>query len=102
MMQKRYFLVLFAALLLLIGSLPGTVQAEEISANVVQRSLSTADHSRFQELDRQFVSGPEVTKACLKCHNLAASQFHDTIHWTWNGQKTDKKSEGKVKTLNNF
>ena len=101
-MQKRYLMVLFAALLALIGSLPGTVPAEEISANVVLTSLSTADHSRFQELDRKFVSGPDVTKACLKCHNLAASQFHDTIHWTWNGRKTDNKGEGKVKTLNNF
>jgi len=101
-MQKRYFVVLFVGLLGLFGGLLATVPAQEISTKVVQKSLSTADHSHFQELDRQFVSGPEVTKACLKCHNLAASQFHDTIHWTWNGRKTDKKSEGKVKTLNNF
>ncbi len=101
-MQKRYFMMLFAALLVLTGSWPGTAPAQEISTNIVQKSQSTADHSRFKELDRQFASGPEVTKACLKCHNLAASQFHDTIHWTWNGRKTDKKSEGKVKTLNNF
>ncbi len=26
---------------------------------------STADHSKFKELDRDFASGPEVTKACL-------------------------------------
>ena len=102
MMQKRYFIMLFAAVLALAVSVPVTAPAEVISANVVQLSRSTADHSRFQELDRKFVSGPEVTKACLKCHNLAASQFHDTIHWTWNGRKTDKKSEGKGKTLNNF
>jgi len=101
-MQKRYFVVLFVGLFVLFGGLLGTVQAQKFSTNVVQKSLSTADHSLFQELDRQFVSGPEVTKACLKCHNLAASQFHDTIHWTWNGRATDEKSEGKVKTLNNF
>ena len=101
-MQKRYFVVLFVGLFVLFGGLLETVPAQAVSTDVVQKSLSTADHSRFQELDRQFATGPEVTKACLKCHNLAASQFHDTIHWTWNGRKTDKKSEGKVKTLNNF
>lgn len=101
-MKKRYFMGLFVFFLLLAGGFIEIVPAQEIPVMGVQGSLSTADHSRFKELDRQFVSGPDVTQACLKCHNLAASQFHDTIHWTWNGRKTDKKSEGKVKTLNNF
>ncbi len=101
-MQKSNFIMVFIGLLLLASSFAEAAPAQKVSVNDGLKSLSTADHSRFQELDRQFVSGPEVTKACLKCHNLAASQFHDTIHWTWNGRKTDKKSEGKVKTLNNF
>ena len=101
-MRKQYFIGLFICLLLLAGGLLETVPAQEKPKKVVSESLSTADHSHFQELDRQFASGPEVTKACLKCHNLAALQFHDTIHWTWAGRKTDKKDEGKVKTLNNF
>ena len=43
----------------------------------------TADHSRHEILRKPFQSGPEVTQACLSCHNEAAEQFHDTIHWTW-------------------
>ncbi|WP_197538722.1 tetrathionate reductase family octaheme c-type cytochrome [Azoarcus sp. KH32C] len=30
---------------------------------------STADHAKFKELQQQFASSPEVTKACLVCHD---------------------------------
>ena len=41
----------------------------------------TADHSKFEALQKEFTSGPEVTRACLSCHNEAAEQFQKTIHW---------------------
>ncbi|ACL02789.1 OhcA (octaheme, c-type cytochrome) [Desulfatibacillum aliphaticivorans] len=44
---------------------------------------NTADHSKFEVLQKEFKSGPEVTKACLSCHNEAAEQFQKTIHWKW-------------------
>ena len=43
-------------------------------------STSTADHSKFKELQRPFASGPEVTKACLSCHTEAAKQVMRTKH----------------------
>lgn len=48
----------------------------------------TADHSKFPELDftpekQKTLKPEEVTQACLGCHNQAALQFHQTIHWTW-------------------
>ena len=46
-------------------------------------ATSTADHSKFKELQNSFDSGPEVTKACIKCHTEAAKQIHKTKHWTW-------------------
>lgn len=64
---------------------------------------STADHGKFKELQREFRSGPEVTKACLSCHTEAAKQVQRTKHWTWeflhpeSGQKLGKKN-----VLNNF
>ena len=84
----------------IIVSLPAAAAVS--SAGIIRPVVSTADHSKFKELDRKFTSGPEVTKACLKCHNLAASQVHDTVHWTWDGRQGDKRGEGKAKTLNNF
>lgn len=64
----------------------------------------TADHSKFKELQQEFKSGPEVTKACLGCHTEAAVQFHKTIHWTW--LAPDAKPEDRIGkaglVVNNF
>ncbi len=64
---------------------------------------STADHSKFKELQRAFASGPEVTKACLSCHTEAAKQVQKTKHWTW--EYADPKSGkmlGKKNVINNY
>ena len=44
---------------------------------------STVDHGAHEALQQDFNSGPEVTEACLSCHNQAAKQVQETIHWTW-------------------
>ncbi len=63
---------------------------------------STADHSQFEALKQTFGSGPEVTKACLGCHNQAARQIHTTKHWNWQffNQKTGQLL-GMKNTVNN-
>ncbi|MCW9046009.1 MAG: tetrathionate reductase family octaheme c-type cytochrome [Alphaproteobacteria bacterium] len=64
---------------------------------------STADHSKFEELKGPFKSGPEVTKACLKCHTEAAKQVHKTTHWTWQFKNEDTgQLLGKRNVVNNF
>ncbi len=64
---------------------------------------STADHSQFKELQQDFKSGPEVTRACLTCHTEAAKQVMKTPHWTWEylNPATQQKL-GKKHVLNNF
>lgn len=64
---------------------------------------STADHSKFDELDKNFQTGPQVTKACLACHTEAAKQIHKTKHWKWEylNPATDQLL-GKRHVLNNF
>ena len=47
------------------------------------KDKSTTDHSKLKELQGPFKSGPEVTKACLGCHNKAGDQFIHNKHWTW-------------------
>lgn len=64
----------------------------------------TAEHSKHETLQKDFTSGPEVTKACLSCHNQAALQFHKTIHWTWMDPTTEngaKLGKGGL-SINNF
>jgi octaheme c-type cytochrome (tetrathionate reductase family) len=64
---------------------------------------STADHGKFKELQQDFKSGPEVTKACLACHTEAAKQVQHTKHWTWEVEDPRSgKKLGKKNIINNF
>lgn len=64
---------------------------------------TTADHSKFKELDRSFATGPEVTKACLTCHTEAAGQIHRTKHWKWEFvNPANQQRLGKRNVINNF
>ena len=67
------------------------------------KSKSTADHTKFEELQQDFQSGPEVTAACLKCHTEAAKQVHHTKHWTWEFlNPVTQQRLGKKNVINNF
>ena len=67
------------------------------------KAASTADHSKSKELQGPFNSGPEVTKACLTCHNEAGHQVMKSVHWTWEAiSPTTGKKLGKLHAANNF
>ncbi|HRZ25455.1 MAG TPA: cytochrome C [Spirochaetota bacterium] len=69
----------------------------------------TADHSKFPELNKKFNKPEDVTRECLKCHNLAGKDIMKTSHWLWS-RKTDKMpgrqgqmiEAGKKNIINNF
>ncbi|MBK1635620.1 tetrathionate reductase family octaheme c-type cytochrome [Rhodovulum adriaticum] len=68
-----------------------------------QISESTADHSKFEALQKDFASGPEVTEACLSCHTEAATQVKHSVHWTWEfDNPTTGQTLGKSHVLNSF
>ena len=81
---------------------PGRKMAQQ--ATKEKKLWITSDHSQHEILNQTFTSGPEVTKACLSCHNQAALQFHQTIHWTWMDPITEKSAKlGKGGlSINNF
>jgi octaheme c-type cytochrome (tetrathionate reductase family) len=64
------------------------------------------DHSTFFEVD--FATGPDVTRACIVCHEDAADHMMQTAHWRWEGKevKLPGRDEtmriGKKNLLNNF
>lgn len=111
-MKKTRFkirhLLLLAAGLLLPLSAYATVQTQsavktDTKQAEKQVSKSTADHTKFKELQKDFKSGPEVTKACLECHTEAAKQVHKTKHWTWEFLNPETKQRlGKKNVINNF
>jgi hypothetical protein len=73
------------------------------TATTEKPSSSTADHRKFEELQQQFESAPEVTKACLGCHTEASKQIHKTLHWNWKFTHPDTGQVlGKKKIVNSF
>ncbi|MDZ7654964.1 MAG: tetrathionate reductase family octaheme c-type cytochrome [Sulfurimicrobium sp.] len=82
---------------------PAAAPVAPPAAEVKKASNSTADHSKFKELQKDFKEGPEVTKACLSCHTEAAKQVQHTKHWTWEylNPETSQKL-GKKNVINNF
>jgi octaheme c-type cytochrome (tetrathionate reductase family) len=64
---------------------------------------STTDHSQIASLKGPFKTGPEVTQACLACHNQAAHQVMKSLHWTWDSiNPATGKRVGKKLSANNF
>ena len=67
------------------------------------KDKSTTDHAKLKELQGPFKSGPEVTKACLECHNKAGHQFMQNKHWTWSYTNPETGQHlGKSVVVNNF
>lgn len=64
------------------------------------------DHSAF--FPDPIKSPQDVTRACLKCHEGAASEVMKTAHWQWLGAEVEvpghagKQRIGKKNLLNNF
>ncbi|MBN2706810.1 MAG: hypothetical protein JXR89_10260 [Deltaproteobacteria bacterium] len=101
--MKRKILALGLAVLLLLLA-AAVSQAQPVAVEPVAARpgppQATADHSRFRELKREFVSGPEVTRACIACHNRAAAQVQETGHWSW--KVKGDADLGKARVVNNF
>ena len=73
----------------LLASAVGTPAQEQSTAQSIVAATSpagtgsTADHTQFPILQREFTSGPEVTAACLTCHTEADDQMMHSIHFKW-------------------
>lgn len=66
-------------------------------------STSTADHSKFPALQKEFMSGPEVTEACISCHTEADDQVMHSIHFKWDFDHPDTGQKlGKSNVINAF
>ncbi len=103
----RYLLLIAAVLMLSLSSYAAeqkeSVATIKMTQAAKQASKSTADHTKFTELQKDFESGPEVTAACLECHTEAAKQVHSTKHWTWEFlNPATKQRLGKRNVINNF
>lgn len=79
------------------GVAPGRSMAHQTT--IKYQLWNTVDHSKHKELQQPFKNGAQITDACMSCHNDAAQQFKETIHWTWKfGEEKGKAGY----SLNNF
>jgi octaheme c-type cytochrome (tetrathionate reductase family) len=64
------------------------------------------DHTPL--LKGPYETGPDVTRACLACHEDAAHEVAQTVHWTWESEpvllkgRAEPVTIGKKNALNNF
>ena len=64
------------------------------------------DHTQLMK--GPYETGPEVTAACLECHEDAAHEVSETVHWTWESDpvllpgRDEEVTIGKKNQLNNF
>ena len=94
-----------SALLIVFGvsllAIVGVLAQDDASAELVLHT--TADHSQFEILQGTFATGPDVTAACLTCHNEAAQQVMATEHWTWLSEDPETgEMFGKQNIINNY
>src|SRR5210317_7288 len=89
--RKRNWLPGLVAILLLIG-IPVWYFTSSDETNVdtpweyMPRRAAHVDHKNLFDGYDEFTSGPEVTTACLACHEEAGEQMLHTAHWKWESE----------------
>lgn len=90
---------------MLLATSSSAVASDDPWAYVPVRTEPT-DHTSL--LDGPFTTGQQVTAACLACHEDAAHEVTQTVHWTWQSPpvevawREEPVSIGKANTINNF
>ena len=86
-MKNKYVWVIGLAVTLaviiipLILFIPRTTEASQDPWEGIPVRSPDIDHTAL--MPGPYESGAEVTRACLECHEDAAHQVMDTVHWTW-------------------
>ena len=86
--------------------LPRANQPSSNPADYLPTKAVHVDHKDIIKGD--FKTGQDVTRACLECHEDAASQVMGTTHWTWESKEFNVPwrdvpvTIGKINQINNF
>ena len=111
--RKRNWLPGLIAILLLIG-IPVWYFAGSAESNLdtpwenMPRRAAHVDHKNLFDGLGELTTGPEVTAACLSCHDDAGEQMLQTAHWKWESEPVEVAGReglfttGKKKSINNF
>lgn len=68
--------------------------------------ITSVDHKKFKELQKEFESPYEVIQACLSCHTERGKELMNTAHWNWERESYTKGRgvvyHGKKNAINNY
>ncbi len=110
-MKGRRVPIGFLAALLLVGGLTASLVLPRSPDGAPTRGAQAGERSHLDHapfFDETFASGPDVTRACLECHEDAAGEVMGTAHWRWLGDAViDPRTGlstpiGKKNLVNNF
>ncbi|MEA3503600.1 MAG: cytochrome C, partial [Bacteroidota bacterium] len=77
-----------------------------LKEQVTKEHISSADHSTFEALQKNFKTPQEVTMACQSCHTERHNEVMNSSHWNWEREEFIKGRGvthlGKKNILNNF
>lgn len=111
--RKRNWLPGFVAILFLIG-IPVWYFTSDAESNLdkpwenMPRRAAHVDHKNLFDGLGELATGPQVTAACLTCHENAGEQMLHTAHWKWESDAVEIEGReglyatGKKNTVNNF
>ncbi len=111
--SKRNWLPGFLAIVFLIGLPVWFFTSNDTSRldtpwEKMPRRPAHVDHKDLYDGLGELTTGPEVTAACLTCHEDAGDQIIHTAHWKWESDPVAIEgreglfSTGKKNTINNF
>jgi len=97
--------ILLLILVPILYFLPRAQKANDPAAYLPVKAVHV-DHSDIVNGD--FQTGQDVTRACLECHEDAATKLMATTHWTWESKeyevpwRDEPVTIGKANQINNF
>ncbi|MFB6319512.1 tetrathionate reductase family octaheme c-type cytochrome [Saccharicrinis sp. FJH54] len=82
------------------------LKLEKLKQEYAIKPVSSIDHSKLPELNREFKTPQEVTEACNSCHTERHKEVMNSSHWNWERisyvEGRGITATGKRNVLNNF
>jgi len=79
---------------------------EKLKQEYALKPISSIDHSKLAELNKEFKTPQEVTAACVSCHTERHKEIINSSHWNWERvayiEGRGISVVGKKNVLNNF
>ncbi|MDA3879999.1 MAG: cytochrome C, partial [Prolixibacteraceae bacterium] len=82
------------------------LKLEKLKQEYAIKPVSSVDHTKFEELQKDFQSPQEVTEACIGCHTERHKEIMNSAHWNWERVAYTEgrgiTAAGKKNLINNF